>query len=163
MPKAYLSLGSNLGNRKGYLRAALKVLGTHKNIKVLKVSSVYETEPEGKVSQRKFYNLVVEIKTTLTPEELLEVCQLIESLLKRKRRIPQGPRTIDVDILLYGDAAVTRDNLIIPHPRLHLRAFVLVPLAEIVPHLKLSGGKRVDDHKSLLASSTVVRVGKLEG
>lgn len=162
MPKTYLSLGSNLGDRKGYLRAALKILGAHKDIKVLKASSVYETEPEGKIPQRKFYNLVAEIETILAPEELLEVCQLIERLLKRKRQVPQGPRTIDVDILLYGDAVVARDNLIIPHPRLHLRAFVLAPLAEIAPHLKLPGGRGVDDYKSLLASPSIVRVGKLE-
>ncbi len=146
MYRAYLSLGSNIGDRKAYLRAAVKMLKAHKDISVTAISPVYETEPEGYENQRKFYNLVLEIETKLNPENLLDVCRAIEEILKRKRKNKWGPRTIDLDILLYDDLEIREGELVLPHPRMHERLFVLIPLLEIAPQLKLRGGLFIKDY-----------------
>lgn len=135
-----MSLGSNVGNRKAYLRAAVKLLKTHKDINIRAISSVYETEPEGYKEQKRFFNLVLEVETSLTLRKLFGVCQTIEELLKRKREIKWGPRTIDLDILLYDDLELKDEILAIPHPKLHRRLFVLIPLLEIAPELKFPSG-----------------------
>jgi 2-amino-4-hydroxy-6-hydroxymethyldihydropteridine diphosphokinase len=130
----YLSLGSNLGDRLANLRdaiAALAPAGLH----VTKISSVYETEPVDYLEQSWFYNCVVEAETFLDPPALLHVLQNIESLMGSKKEFPNGPRLMDLDILLYGSETISTPDLQIPHPRLHLRRFVLVPLAEIAPNL----------------------------
>ena len=128
---AYLSLGSNLGNREANLREAIRrltELGT-----VRKVSSFYETEPVEFIEQPWFLNCSVELETALPPRELLNALLAIEHALGRERVQPKGPRLIDLDILLYGDAVVREPGLAIPHPALHERRFVLEPLAEIAP------------------------------
>ena len=150
MVKAYLALGSNVGDRKARLRAALTFLEDNKDIKVEKASSLYESEPVGPVKQGNFYNMVVEIGTNLAPEALLKTCQLLEQRLKRKKTVRWGPRTIDLDILLYDSLEVNLEELIIPHPEMKNRAFVLVPLLEIAPEAKLPSGKTLRNYLSLL-------------
>lgn len=133
MSVAYISLGSNIGNRLEFLQEAVGLLNETKQIEVLKLSSVYETAPVGYVDQAAFLNIVVELKTVLTPHELLSKCNDIEDLLGRKRVVRWGPRTVDLDILLYNEENMKTEDLIIPHPRMAERGFVLVPLIEINP------------------------------
>ncbi|MGL4953092.1 MAG: 2-amino-4-hydroxy-6-hydroxymethyldihydropteridine diphosphokinase [Culicoidibacterales bacterium] len=129
--KSFLALGSNLGDSKGYLQTAIQRLNTEKQLTVIQVSSVYRTPPWGKLDQPDFYNCVIEIETTLTAHELLTVCQQIELELHRQRDEVWGPRTLDIDIAWYDNQAICTADLIVPHPYLYQRAFVLVPLAEI--------------------------------
>lgn len=133
MNKSYLSLGSNMGDRVGMLREGVRLLKEHPTVDVVKISSLYETDPIGFTEQDAFLNMVVYLQTDLSAFELLEVCQDIERKLDRKREIRWGPRTIDLDILLYNQDKLETENLIIPHPRMHERAFVLVPLLELDP------------------------------
>ena len=128
---AYIGLGSNLGDKKANCRKAIALLA--KSGRVTSVSSLYRTEPMGYADQDDFVNAVVEIETGLSPEALLQQCRSIEDELGRVRTIRWGPRTIDVDILLYGAAMIETPELTIPHPLLHTRRFVLVPLCEIAP------------------------------
>ncbi|MBE3568585.1 MAG: 2-amino-4-hydroxy-6-hydroxymethyldihydropteridine diphosphokinase [Bacillales bacterium] len=134
---AYLSLGSNLGDRMHYLKNAIQALDGHPNIKVLAASSVYETDPVGYTDQGKFLNMAVKIETSLVAQELLETCLEIEKSLGRVREIKWGPRTIDLDILLYNNENIETDRLVIPHPRMNERLFVLIPILEIDPFLKI--------------------------
>ena len=127
----YLSLGSNIGDSAGNLNSAIKLIGEESNINLVKTSSFYQTKPVGGVVQDDFINCVMSIKTMLNPVELLKACQTVENRLKRKRIVRWGPRTIDVDILLYGDKVIDSNCLTIPHPRMFERAFVMVPLAEL--------------------------------
>jgi 2-amino-4-hydroxy-6-hydroxymethyldihydropteridine diphosphokinase len=131
----YLSLGSNMGNRERNLRAALERFAAAE-LEVLRVSPIYETEPVDLAEQGWFLNLVVEGRTDLFPRQLLARTQRIERALGRVRTVPKGPRTIDIDILLYGNAVVRGATLEIPHPRMGVRRFVLVPLADLAPDLR---------------------------
>ncbi|MEA3492964.1 MAG: 2-amino-4-hydroxy-6-hydroxymethyldihydropteridine diphosphokinase [Candidatus Margulisiibacteriota bacterium] len=134
---AYLGLGSNVGDREEYLEQAIFLLEKNPKVDVLKRSSSLETEAEGgKGDQQMFVNGALEIKTKLSPQELLDLTQEIEAALGREREIEWGPRTIDIDILLYNDEILSDDKLQIPHPLMHERLFVLKPLAEISPSLK---------------------------
>ncbi|QSQ08838.1 Bifunctional folate synthesis protein [Koleobacter methoxysyntrophicus] len=135
MPKAYLGLGSNLGDRLNNLKQALRLLESHEGIAVDKVSSIYETEPVGFKEQDWFLNMTVCITTSLSPWELLMAINQIERELKRERILRWGPRTIDIDILLFDDMILDTPGLKIPHPEMHKRAFVLVPLKEIAPEV----------------------------
>ncbi|GER67620.1 2-amino-4-hydroxy-6-hydroxymethyldihydropteridine pyrophosphokinase [Weizmannia acidilactici] len=128
---AYLALGSNIEPRFSYLLDAVKALENNLEIKVCKVSSIYETDPVGYTDQGKFLNMAVKINTGLSPFELLDACLRIEKALGRKREIRWGPRTIDLDILLYNHENMETETLVLPHPRMHERAFVLVPLTEL--------------------------------
>ena len=129
MTEAYLSLGSNIGDRLQNLSRAVSLLDRpEEGIHVLDVSPVYETDPVGYKDQDDFLNIVVRIETKLEPLALLAVCQRIESALHRVREIRWGPRTIDVDILTYGDLTMNTQRLTIPHPRMEERGFVQVPL-----------------------------------
>jgi 2-amino-4-hydroxy-6-hydroxymethyldihydropteridine diphosphokinase len=130
----YLGLGSNLGDRAANLRAALERLSAV--LSAPRVSPVYETEPVDYAGQGWFLNLVVEAQTELFPKQLLARTAKIERSLGRVRTVPKGPRTIDIDILLYGDAVVRSPQLEIPHPRLTERRFVLAPLADLAPALR---------------------------
>lgn len=143
MKTVYLSLGSNMGDKKKYLMQALELLKETEGISGLKTSSFYETDPVGYLEQDCFLNQVIELKTGLKPYELLNICQKIEADLKRERLMRWGPRTIDIDILYYEGEVSQEDSLILPHPRMTERAFVLVPLLELNPML-LVAGKRVD-------------------
>ncbi|WP_412096017.1 2-amino-4-hydroxy-6-hydroxymethyldihydropteridine diphosphokinase [Bacillus sp. PS06] len=142
MNTAYISLGSNIGDRSHYLDEAVKFLQFEEHIEVVEVSSIYETAPVGYVEQDSFLNMVIKVNTSLTPLDLLKVIQEIENELGRKREIRWGPRTIDLDILLYNNENIETEKLIIPHPRMKERAFVLVPLMEIdesivIPNIKM--------------------------
>ncbi|AWC27054.1 2-amino-4-hydroxy-6-hydroxymethyldihydropteridine diphosphokinase [Bacillus cytotoxicus] len=127
----YIALGSNIGDRYTYLTQAVDLLDKNSNVQVEDVSSVYETDPVGYTDQNRFLNIVIKISTNLLPQELLTVTQKIENELGRKREIRWGPRTIDLDILLYNQDNIETENLIVPHPRMFERAFVIVPLLEI--------------------------------
>ncbi|MTW86541.1 2-amino-4-hydroxy-6-hydroxymethyldihydropteridine diphosphokinase [Virgibacillus dakarensis] len=139
MRHIYIALGSNIEPRKQYLLEAISLLDAHEAIMITQKSAIYQTAPVGYTEQADFLNMVVELNTSLSPMELLDVCQSIERKLGRKREIRFGPRTIDLDILLYHDENKKTDRLIIPHPRMHERAFVLIPLAEIAPDLFIPG------------------------
>jgi 2-amino-4-hydroxy-6-hydroxymethyldihydropteridine diphosphokinase len=131
----YLSLGSNLGDRKRMLESAISLLeGPH--FRIRRVSTVYETEPIDLRRQAWFLNLVLEAETDLFPKQLLRRIQRVELELGRRRLKHKGPRTIDIDILLYGDSVIQSSELVIPHPRLKERRFVLEPLTELSPELR---------------------------
>lgn len=138
---AYLSIGSNLGDRLGHLVRGVRALLAPGTVRLLAVSSVYETAPWGKEDQPAFYNAAVAVATALRPLELLALCHQAEAALGRERRERWGPRTLDVDICLYGDEVVAHPDLVVPHPRLGQRAFMLVPLLELAPDLALPGGR----------------------
>jgi 2-amino-4-hydroxy-6-hydroxymethyldihydropteridine diphosphokinase len=158
---AYLGLGSNVGDREEYVEQAVFLLEKNPHISVTKRSGNYETEPEGGGSQPPFINAAAQIKTTLAPHDLLEICHEIEATLGREREIEWGPRTIDIDILLYGDEILSDEKLQIPHPLMHERLFVLKPLKDIAPNVihpvlektiealyderKAEGGEKYDD------------------
>jgi 2-amino-4-hydroxy-6-hydroxymethyldihydropteridine diphosphokinase len=129
----YLCLGSNLGDRQDNLDRALDQLS--QRFKVGQVSSIYDTEPVGDTEQPRFLNLVCQVSTRLAPLELFTLIKGIEMKLGRMPGKPNSPRSIDIDILFYGDQVINTPELVIPHPRLTDRAFVLVPLAEIAPDL----------------------------
>ncbi|MCI2890949.1 2-amino-4-hydroxy-6-hydroxymethyldihydropteridine diphosphokinase [Staphylococcus hominis] len=131
MVQAYLGLGSNIGDRKQLLLTAIDLIGNIKGIKITKQSSIYETAPIGYTDQPNFLNLCLEIETKLSPQQLLKHCLDIEQQLHRVREIRWGPRTLDIDILLYSDNIIETDNLSVPHPRMQERAFVLIPLNDI--------------------------------
>ena len=133
MPTIYLSLGTNLGNRERNLQAAIAALAPA--VRVLAASSVYETAPWGFDDQPDFLNQVIQAETDLSPTELLRFLKDLESELGRQPTFRYGPRLIDLDILFYDDLILNTPELTIPHPRLHERAFVLVPLAEIAAEL----------------------------
>lgn len=138
MNESYLSLGSNMGDRLKMLKQATALLKQHPKVDVLGISSIYETAPVGLTDQEPFLNMVVHITTSCSALELLDVCQEIEQKLHRKRLIRWGPRTIDLDILLYNQDNMETERLILPHPRMHERAFVLIPLMEVNPSFKES-------------------------
>lgn len=154
MKQAWIALGSNIAPRETYLQQAIQMLSEHEEIKLNQVSTVYETEPVGYENQDQFLNLVAEVETSLDPMELLRICQKIERDLGRKRIIRWGPRTVDLDILLYSTENMNVEELILPHPRMHERAFVLVPLAEIAPELLLKD-KRVQEWLDTLPAQDV--------
>ena len=133
MTSAFISIGSNIGERLLHLKDAVRALHSHNKVSVLSMSSVYETAPVGYTDQADFLNIVIEVRTTLDAISLLSVCQEIEQELGRVRTVRWGPRIVDLDILLYNNANIKAENLIIPHPRMHERAFVLLPLLEIAP------------------------------
>lgn len=130
--EVYLSLGSNIGNRKENLESAIDYLDSEANIRVIKKSSIYETEPVGGVEQDNFYNCIVLIETTLLPYELLDRIHDIETALHRKRIVKWGPRTIDIDIIFYDNIKINDKLLVIPHKEMESRMFVLMPLIEIL-------------------------------
>jgi 2-amino-4-hydroxy-6-hydroxymethyldihydropteridine diphosphokinase len=131
---AYVGLGSNLGDREQALRQAAALIGAGR------LSTIRETEPWGLADQPRFLNAVAQLETELTARALLESLLDVERRLGRERRGPQwGPRTIDLDLLLYGDEQIDEAGLTVPHPRLHERLFVLEPLAELDPSLKIPG------------------------
>lgn len=131
----YLGLGSNVGNREAWLRSAVESLNAP-DLKLLRTSSLYETEPIGFREQGWFLNIVAEFETALFPKQLLHRMQKVEAALGRRRTIKNGPRTIDLDILLYGNLVMKTEELEIPHPRYAERRFTLAPLAELSPELR---------------------------
>ncbi len=137
---AFLGLGSNLGDRLGHLQRAVDLLDEHRRIRVDAVSSVYETVPQGGPPQPDYLNLAVRIHTRRSPGRLLTQCQAVETRLGRRRTERWGPRTVDLDLLLYGRRRIATRSLKVPHPRLLERAFALVPLIEVAPGMLLPDG-----------------------
>jgi 2-amino-4-hydroxy-6-hydroxymethyldihydropteridine diphosphokinase len=138
--RAYVGLGANLGDREQTIRRAVDLLAATPGIQVVRVSTLRETDPVGYLDQPRFLNGAVALETTLEPRELLEQLLAVERALGRTREgPPQGPRTIDLDLLLYGIEELDEPGLRVPHPRLHERAFVLEPLAELAPALTIPG------------------------
>ncbi|XRD25260.1 2-amino-4-hydroxy-6-hydroxymethyldihydropteridine diphosphokinase [Lysinibacillus fusiformis] len=129
----YLSIGTNIGERYENLQQAVALLREKENIEVVRVSSVYETAAVGYTDQADFLNIAVHLKTDASSTEMLKICQSIEQELGRVREFRWGPRIIDLDILLYNQETIETENLLVPHPRMYERAFVLVPLVEITP------------------------------
>jgi len=162
--RAYIGLGSNVGDRLASLLAAVAKLRATDGVEVLRCSSVYETEPVGEVTaQRDFYNAAVELRTTLDPPALLATCKRIERELGRRPGGPRhGPRQIDVDLLLV-DGVVTNDcQLVLPHPEVTRRRFVLEPLLEMEPDLALPDGTRLEGALAAVGpGQRTVRVGAL--
>ena len=136
---AFVGIGSNLGDREDNLRRAVELLSVEDGVDVTAVSEIRETEPVGPVEQGAFLNGAVRIETDLGPRELLERLLAVEQRLGRVREERWGPRTIDLDLLLYGDEAVDEPGLTVPHPRLHERRFALEPLADLAPSLEIPG------------------------
>jgi 2-amino-4-hydroxy-6-hydroxymethyldihydropteridine diphosphokinase len=131
--RAYLGIGTNLGDRLAYLQLAVDALGAADGVHVVAVSPVYETAPVGGPEQPDYLNAVVAVDTPSTPRALLELAHTIESAADRVRTVRWGPRTLDVDVLLVGDEQVDEPDLVVPHPRMEERAFVVVPLADLDP------------------------------
>lgn len=140
-----LGLGSNQGERRTILRQAVKLLEAGDKVHVRCISGLYETDPVGNLDQPQFLNAVAVVETELSPGELLQHCLAVEQQLGRVRGERWGPRTIDVDLLLYGGVQMAAADLEIPHPRLAERKFVLAPLAEIAPEALLPGGKTAQE------------------
>ena len=145
MATSFLSLGSNLGDRLNHLSKAVTALAKQPRIKVIKVSSVYQTKPVGGPEQDDYLNAVVKIQTELSAHELLAVTQSIENNEGRVREVRWGPRTLDIDVLTYDDLISADDKLTLPHPQISERAFVLVPFFEIDPQATISGLGKVAD------------------
>jgi len=130
---AYIGLGANIGDRERNLLQAVRALDESEGVRVIRCSSIYETDPVGYEAQPLFLNMCAAVSTTLGPRELLETCLRIERSMGRTREIRWGPRTIDLDLLLYGDVELSSPELELPHPRIAERLFVLIPLLEVLP------------------------------
>lgn len=133
MNEAFISIGSNIGDRSQQLQDAMLALDARHHVNVVSTSSIYETAPVGYTDQADFLNVVIQVQTKLSAHELLAACQQIEGQQGRVRDIRWGPRTVDLDILLFNNESIETKDLIVPHPRMHERAFVLIPLLEIAP------------------------------
>lgn len=140
---AFLGFGSNLGDRLSYLQLAVELLHTRPGIRVDAVSSVYETEPVGGPEQDPYLNLAVRVGTRRSPRRLMAACHGVEQALGRTRTQRWGPRTIDIDVLLYDERVVDTRRLQIPHPRLTERPFALIPLLEVAPGTRLPDGRSI--------------------
>jgi len=151
MNKAYLGLGTNMGDRLEYLNSACILLSEYENINITKKSKIYETKAWGYTDQADFLNMCLEINTSLDEFQLLEVCGQVEQKLDRKRIIRWGPRTIDVDILFFNDIILNNEKLSIPHPRISERAFVLIPLMDLNTNLVIKN-KTIDVYLNSLSS-----------
>ncbi len=147
---AYIGLGSNLGDKEVNLKNALELLEANPDVQVKKAASFYRTAPLYVTKQDWFLNTVAEIETTLSPHKLLSVLKDIEKKLEREPTVRWGPRTIDLDLLLFGNDNICTSDLVVPHPRIAERAFVMVPLAEIAPDLMIPGKCKASELARLL-------------
>jgi 2-amino-4-hydroxy-6-hydroxymethyldihydropteridine diphosphokinase len=157
--RGFLGLGSNLGDRRAHLAAAVGRLPEH-GVSVLRSSSAYDTEPVGLVlDQPEFLNACLEIRTSLEPLELLDACKAVEREVGRyPGGVRHGPRVVDVDVLLLGDLVFESERLVLPHPQVSSRRFVLVPLLELEPDLRLPGGERLAGSLAALGGGQDVRL-----
>ena len=161
MAVAYVALGANLGDRLATLRAAVERLREAGTVEA--VSPVYETDPVGYADQPPFLNAVARLRTEAEPAALLARLLSIEADLGRVRSFPNAPRTLDLDLLMHGAARIEDERLILPHPRLHERAFVLAPLAELAPTLEIPGHGTVAALLGRCATQRIARIGPLAG
>lgn len=160
MSRALLGLGANLGEREDTLARAVESIGALPRTTVTRVSSLYETAPVGYTDQPDFLNIVVELDTTLSPHALLGGCLGIEAALGRRRTFRNAPRVVDIDLLRYDDQTCEDADLVLPHPRMEERAFVLAPLAELFPD-KTVGGWDFSAFLEQCAGQGVRRIGTL--
>lgn len=153
--RVFVALGSNLGDRAGYLDGALAALRADRDLRVVAVSRWIETAPEGgPPGQGPYLNGVLELRTRLAPRTLLERLQRLERLAGRERGVRDGPRTLDLDLLVWGARRVDTSELVLPHPRMHLRLFVLEPLEELAPELELAAvGRSVSAQRARLEAA----------
>ena len=156
--EAFVGLGSNLGDRRARIEAAFAALATLPQTALLARSSLYESAPVD-AGGGDYLNAVARLRTTLEPLALLRALQAIEATAGRERPYPNAPRSLDLDLLLHGDRAIESDVLVLPHPRLHRRAFVVLPLLELAPDLRVRGGERLD---ALLPGLAGQRLAKLD-
>lgn len=157
MMRAFLSLGSNLGDRRAYIREALRLLQDG-GLKIIRASRVYETLPvEVDEDQENFFNMVVDVDYTFKggAYDLLDLCRAVERSLGRTRPYHHAPRTMDIDVLLIEDTEIMDERLIVPHPRMEQRAFVIHPLADIAPDLILPSGRTVSEIKKSLGNDEI--------
>ena len=155
---AYIALGANLGDPAATVRAAFAALAGLPDSRLVRTSSLYRTAPVGITEQPEFVNAAAELATGLEPEALLDALLAVEQVFGRVRAERNGPRTLDLDLLLYDDRQLDLPRLTLPHPRLHLRAFVLQPLAEIAPELQLPGRGSVAAWLPAVANQGIVRL-----
>ena len=155
--KALIGLGGNLGDPVKSIEQALEMIGRNEDCRIEAVSSFWRTPPWGKTDQPDFINVCAKVATQLEPRAFLELCLQTEHALKRVRKERWGPRSIDTDVLFFGDRNITEEGLVIPHPRIAERAFVLVPLAEIAPELVLDG-KTISERAKEISREGIVRV-----
>jgi 2-amino-4-hydroxy-6-hydroxymethyldihydropteridine diphosphokinase len=158
MNTAYVALGANLGDPAATVGAAFAALTALPASRLVQASSLYRTAPVGFAGQPDFVNAVAELATALEPEPLLAALLTIEQDFGRRRGEKNGPRTLDLDLLLYGDRQIEQPGLTLPHPRMHLRAFVLLPLAEIAPQLAIPGRGSVAAWLPAVANQGIVRL-----
>jgi 2-amino-4-hydroxy-6-hydroxymethyldihydropteridine diphosphokinase len=153
----YIGLGSNIEDRAFHLKEAIRLLQLHPEIKICRCSSIYESEPVGFTEQAKFLNMVIQVVTKLSPSELFNHMLEVESILGRVRDIRWGPRTIDLDLLLFGQLRSNASELLLPHPRMSERAFVLIPLLEIMDEKSLQEIASLKQKLNLLEGKEGVR------
>lgn len=158
MKTAYVALGANLDDPATTVRAAFAALANLPDSRIVHCSSLYRTAPVGIADQPEFINAVAELETSLAPEALLDALLEIEQRFGRIRAERNGPRTLDLDLLLYDDQCVDLPRLTLPHPRLHLRAFVLQPLAEIAPDLEIPGRGTVAAWLPAVANQGIIKL-----
>jgi 2-amino-4-hydroxy-6-hydroxymethyldihydropteridine diphosphokinase len=157
--KAFIGLGANLGEPQDQVRRAMAALAELPGTRLVAASSFYRSAPVGVVAQPDFINAVAEIATTLGARALLEALLAAERRFGRRREFPGAPRTLDLDLLLYGDQVIVEPGLIVPHPRMHERAFVLAPLAEIAPDIAIPGKGSAGTLLRACADQKVVKTG----
>ncbi|TXF11457.1 2-amino-4-hydroxy-6-hydroxymethyldihydropteridine diphosphokinase [Pelomicrobium methylotrophicum] len=158
MTRAFIALGSNLQRPERQVLAAIRELDQMPGVTVVKRSSLYRTQPVGYVDQPEFINAVVEVETSLRPRELLAALLSLERLHGRQRTFPNAPRTLDLDLLMYEGVVIEEPGLTLPHPRMHERAFVLVPLAEIAPEVEIPGHGRVRELATSMPGQGITRL-----
>ena len=156
--EVFVGLGANLENPMQQVRQAIRELDAIEHTRVLAASSLYRSAPVGYAAQPDFVNAVVKLQTRLAPHELLDALHIIENRHGRRRSVRNAPRTLDLDLLLYGMLIVHEDGLTLPHPRMHERAFVLLPLAEIAPHAPLPGHGSVSQRLAQVDRSGVEKL-----
>jgi len=157
--KAFIGLGANLGDPESQVRRAFTTLAELPGTRLLAASSLYRSAPVGVGAQPDFINAVAAIETRLAPRALLEALLAAERRFGRRREFPGAPRTLDLDLLLYGDRVIAEPGLIVPHPRMHERAFVLAPLAEIAPDIEIPGKGSAGTLLTACADQKVVKTG----
>ncbi len=163
MIRCYIGLGSNQGDSRAIIVEALEMINGSEAIEITGVAPMYRTVPQGYLEQDDFINTVAELNTTLSPDALLSTLQQIEIDLGRVRTIRWGPRTVDLDLLLYGNETINLPQLQVPHPRMHQRAFVMVPLADLNKELQLFGARVSDTAKRLAGEQGIVKLGLMSG
>ena len=159
--KAVIGIGTNIGNRAENIRNAVEALNLLPDVKVLRCASIYETEPWGYTEQQSFYNTVVEVETTKSPEMLLGACLGIEAGMGRIREFKNGPRVIDLDLLVFENYNNDSQHITVPHPLIGERDFVLVPLKELYGDMKVLGCSYINQYENIAEKSTAKKVEKI--